>query len=192
MSWVIWITGLPGSGKTTLARGLVEALAGRGIRAVLLDFPAVYRAIVPEPHGSDAEHDIVHRALVLMAKVLADAEVPVVMDATAPRRAWRNLARGTIARFAEVQLVCPPEVCGSRERATRWGLVTEGGSPRPTPPAAAAPEIAPAYEYSLGPDLTIPTDLKAAWTAVDEVLRLALAMERLVRPPAPDPESGQT
>ena len=190
MSWVIWITGLPGSGKTTLARGVVEALGTRGIRAVLLDFAAVHREIVPEPHGSEVEHEIVHRALVLMAKALSDAEVPVVMDATAPRRAWRNLARGTIARFAEVQLVCPPEVCGARERAARWGLLAEGAQPRPAPPAAAPPEIVAAYEYSLRPDLTIPTDLKAAWTALDEVLRLALALERRVRPPAPEPERG--
>jgi adenylylsulfate kinase len=188
VSWAVWITGLPGSGKSTLARGLVEALGARGIRAVLLDFAAVHREIVPEPHGSEVEHEIAHRALVLMAKLLSEADVPVVIDATAPRRAWRNRARATIARFAEVQLVCPPELCGSRERAARWGLVAEGAPPRPAPPAAASPEIAAVYEYSLRPDLTIPTDLKAAWTALDEVLRLALALERLVRPPAQEPE----
>ena len=151
MSWVIWITGLPGSGKTTLARGVVEALGARGIRAVLLDFAGVHREIVPEPHGSEVEHEIVHRAFVLMAKVLSDAEVPVVMDATAPRRAWRNLARGTIARFAEVQLVCPPEVCGARERAARWGLVAEGLSPGRRRPPPRRPRSWPPTSTRCGP-----------------------------------------
>jgi len=179
MSWVIWITGLPGSGKTTLARGVVEALTGRGMRAALLEFPAVYRAVVPEPHGSEVEHDIVHRTLVQMAKALSDADVPAVIDATAARRQWRELARGTIAHFAEVQLVCPPDLCSARERATRWGLVAEGGAARPGPATAAPPEIVAAYEYALRPELTIPTDLKTAWTAIEEVVRLALGLHRL-------------
>jgi adenylylsulfate kinase len=178
MSWVMWITGLPGSGKTTLARGVVEALASRGIRVSLLEFPVVYRSLVPEPHGSEAEHEVVHRALVSMAKALSESDVPVVVDATAPRRAWRDLARRTVARFAEVQLVCPPEICGTRERAARWGLVPEGGSPRPAHPAAPPPELVTGYEYSLRPDLTIPTDLKTAWTAIEEIVRLALGLHR--------------
>jgi adenylylsulfate kinase len=182
MSWVIWITGLPGSGKSTLAGGAVKALSGRGIRARLLEFPAVYRALVPEPHGSEAEQDLVHRALVQMAKALSDAEVPVLVDATAPRRQWRELARHSIKHFAEVQLVCPPDVCSSRERAARWGLMAEGGGSRPAP-VAAPPEIAATYEYSLRPDLTIPTDLKTAWTAIDEVVRLALGLHRLAASP---------
>jgi adenylylsulfate kinase len=190
MSWVIWITGLPGSGKTTLARGVAEALTGRGIRARLLEFRAVYRAMVPEPHGSEVEQDIVHRALVEMAKALSAADVPVLVDATAPRRQWRDLARRAIRHFAEVQLVCPPDVCSSRERAVRWGLVAEGGGPRPAP-VGAPPEIAAPYEYSLQPDLTIPTDLKTPWTAIDEVVRLALALHRLGVPPRPE-EIGES
>ncbi|HVQ76525.1 MAG TPA: adenylyl-sulfate kinase [Candidatus Binatia bacterium] len=184
MSWVIWITGLPGSGKTTLARGAVQALASRGIRVSLIEFPEIYRSLVPEPHGSEAEHEVVHRALVSMAKALSDSGVPVVVDAAAPRRAWRDLARRTVKCFAEVQLTCPPEVCGTRERATRWGLVAEGGGPRPG--TAAPPELATAYEYSLRPDLTIPTDIKTIWIAVDEVVRLALGLHRQVSGPPRD------
>jgi adenylylsulfate kinase len=177
MSWVIWITGLPGSGKTTLARAAVQALASRGIRVSLIEFPEIYRSLVPEPHGSEAEYEVVHRALVSMARALSDSGVPVVVDAAAPRRAWRDLARRTVRCFAEVQLTCPPEVCGARERAARWGLVAGGG---PRPGTAAPPELATAYEYSLRPDLTIPTDLKTIWIAVDEVVRLALGLHRQV------------
>lgn len=185
VSWVIWITGLPGSGKTTVAHGVAEALAGRGVRAAVLDFPAIHRAVIPEAHGSEAEHDIAHRALVYLARMLSEHGVPVLVDATGPRRQWRELARESIGRrFAEVQLVCPADVCSARERAARWGLLAEGAAPRPARSVSPLPEIVFSYEYALRAELTIPTDLKAAWTAVDEVLRLALGLHGQVDGPS--------
>ena len=122
MSWAIWITGRPGSGKTTLATRVAEALQTWPVTVKVLDLAAARRTIVGRAWALDAEEEIVHRALAYAAKLLTEAGVAVVLDATAPRRAWRDAAREWITHFAEVQLVCPPELCFVREQATRWAL----------------------------------------------------------------------
>jgi len=173
--WVVWITGLPGSGKTTLAVGAARALAARGAPVRVLDAVGVRAFLLGgEPPGApqDAE-DLVHRALVCTARLLAEAGVGVIVDATSPRRAWRELARREIGRFAEVQLVCSRDVCWSRERAGRWGL---GAAP-----AAAhggPPDVVLDYEPALSPELTLYTDVQAPWISEAEVVRLLERLER--------------
>ena len=175
--WTVWITGLPGSGKTTIASGVAEALTGRGIGVRVLDCMDV-RAFVAGPSWSPLAEDITHRALVYTARRLNEVGIPVIVDATAPERAWRELARATIPRFSEVQLVCPADICATRERAVRWRLLE---CPHQSAPSRRAygPDIALAYEHAFGPELIIHTDLEdpasAAATVVHMTMRLQTA-----------------
>ena len=81
----------------------------------------IRRVITPAPTYSDAEREAVYRSLVYIGACLVDAGLPVIFDATAHRRAWRDLARAILPRFAEIQLVCPLEVCRWREAARPRG-----------------------------------------------------------------------
>jgi adenylylsulfate kinase len=170
---VIWITGPPGSGKTTQASHLAEALAGEGVDVKVLEWAALRAAVLGGGTGTAAEEEIAHRALAYTAKLLADTGLTVVVDATAARRAWRNLGRRLVDAFAEVQLVCPREVCLSRERAVRWGA-------RPCPHRGQVmPDVVIEYEYSLSPDLVLDTATRSEWSVREDLLRLA---RRLLRP----------
>jgi adenylylsulfate kinase-like enzyme len=173
--WTVWIPVLPGSGKTTLASSVADALAHRGVGVRILDL-AELRAFVTAGLWSPLADDVAHRALVYTAKRLGEIGTPVIVDATAPARAWRQLARQSIACFAEVQLMCPAGVCANRERAVRWGLL---GCPHRRPPAAPAdgPDIALAYEHALSPELVIHTDVEDLWSAVQSVLALTLRLQ---------------
>jgi adenylylsulfate kinase len=102
----VWLTGLPGSGKTTIASLVAQALSERGVAVRILDLADVLAFVANRVRSSLAE-DIAHRALVYAAKRLSAAGVVVIVDATAPSRAWRDLARETVGRFAEVQLESP-------------------------------------------------------------------------------------
>ena len=175
-AFALWITGLPGSGKTTLASAVAEALAARGLSARLLALDQLRDFLLAGGPHSSAGEEIAHRALVCAAKVLTEAAVPAIIDATAPRRRWRELARELIAPYAEIQLICPPEVCGTRERAGRWTPASWVCAARPT--VTRAPDIVLDYEASLNPDLIVHTDLTSVWSATDEIVKLAHRLQR--------------
>ena len=176
MSWAIWITGRPGSGKSTLAARVVEALARWPLTFKVLDLTVARHAIVGKAWATETEEEFVHRALAYSAKLLTEAGVVVVVDATAPRRAWRDTARRWITHFAEVQLICPPDLCAVREQAARWGL--SGTRTGAAPPAA--PELALDYEEALRPELSLHTHGPELMARVEEVVLLARRLQHAV------------
>jgi adenylylsulfate kinase len=165
--WAIWITGRPGSGKSTLAQRVLEAFRERGLRVQLLDLAPVQQTLLGRPATSQEEQDVVHRVLAYAAKLLTEAGVSAIVDATASRRVWRQTARDLIPSFAEIQLLCPVEICLERERARRWGLTFETGR---VVGVTGRPDIEMAYEESVRPDLAVWTDVCDVESATEQVL----------------------
>ena len=181
MSWAIWITGLPGSGKTAVARAAAARLRERGEAVTVLELDAIREKITPRPQYTDAEREIVYRALGYMAAVLVEAGVPVIVDATAHRRAWRDAARAAIPSFAEVQLTCSLDVCRERERNRPHGHAPTGIYARAGRPGATVPGVDVPYEAALAPELVIDTMVEDVPSAAARVVALA---ERLAAPKA--------
>jgi adenylylsulfate kinase len=113
--WCVWITGLPGSGKSTVAESLIEQLLSKGIYAQTVSVDMIRQYATPQPTYSEEERAIVYGALVFTAKMLTENGVNTVIDATGNRRRYRDEARQAIPRFMEVYLECPIEVCMQRE-----------------------------------------------------------------------------
>ena len=147
---VFWLTGLPGSGKTALALAAREAFPS----IVVLHMDEMRRVVTPSPSYSDEERERVYRALVFTAMVLAREGKGVVIDATANRRAWRELARGLVPNFHEIYVRCPAELCREREarRVDEFapgGVYEKGGAGWPVPGVNVP------YEEPENPELTI-------------------------------------
>jgi adenylylsulfate kinase len=171
--WAIWVTGLPGSGKTALARAVARQLAEGGRAVTLLELDELRERLTPVPTYSDAERDLVYRALGVMATLLTEAGVDVIVDATAHRRIWRDLARAAIPRFAEVHVRCPLEVCRERERYRTAEHSPRGIYARAGQGSATVPGVDVPYEPPATPELIVDTTVSDVETGATRVVALA-------------------
>ena len=180
MSWAIWITGRPGTGKTTIAQQVVAVLQARGEPVALLEASEFARALVSGRAPSPNELDLIHRAVVQAAAALVRAGVPVIIDATAHRRAWRDLAgRGSriLPRFSSP--VRRPSAPPASRQCAGARTCTSAGAPR------RGPEVVLDYEYSFRAELTVDTHVQHVSSAVADVLRLVERLRRDVQRAAP-------
>lgn len=105
--FAIWVTGLPASGKSTLVSSLKAQLADRGIDAAVLESDVLRRIFTPHPRYDEDERDTFYRQMIFVGELLTQHGVPVIFDATANRRRYRDEARRKIPRFLEVYVDCP-------------------------------------------------------------------------------------
>jgi adenylylsulfate kinase len=152
--WCVWVTGLPGSGKSTVANLLLEKLKALNVHAQIVSVDIIRQYATPLPSYTEEERDIVYGALVFTAKMLTENGVNVLIDATGNRRRFRDQARQAIPRFMEAYLQCPLEVCMRREakRQNTHLAPTEiykraGEGEAPTVPGVGVP-----YEEPLNPE----------------------------------------
>ncbi len=169
----VWITGLPGSGKSTVANEVKNAYP----HFVILRMDELRRIVTPEPTYSEAERDLVYRALVFLAKKLTELGHDVILDATGNIRMWRSLARELIPKYSEVYLRCSARTCREREkeRLDSFGaprdIYKKGAEGWPVPGAGAP------YEEPLHPELIIDTDKIPVEDTVRTIVQL-LARDR--------------
>ena len=121
--WAIWLTGLPGSGKTVRAKQLLNKLDEMEIKYEYLRMDEIRKILTPKQEYTEKERDHAYRALILITKYLTDNGINVIMDATGHRKVWRELARELIPKFAEVYIKCPLTVCMKREAGRKDNLV---------------------------------------------------------------------
>lgn len=148
---IIWFTGLPASGKSTLARRVHAHFVATGRPSVLLDGDELRHILGPRPralHSLD-ERDRFYRALVALAAMLANQGNVVLVAATAPRREDRDRARAevmTAGTFVEVWVKTPFSECQARDRKGVYAQARHAG-------AQELPGVGAAYEPPLAPEV---------------------------------------
>ena len=121
--WAVWLTGLPGSGKTARAKELLKKLKQNNTRAEHLEMEEIREVLTPKRKYTEEERGYVYRAVVLVSKLLTENSVNVIIDATAHRRKWREMAREFIPNFVEVYIKTPLDVSMERESKRKDNLI---------------------------------------------------------------------
>jgi len=164
-AFAVWITGLPASGKSTLAAALKLELAAREVDVAVLESDALRAVFTPHPRYDQAERDAFYGQVAWIGALLVEHGVPVIFDATANRRVYRDRARERIPQFLEVYVATPLAACMARDpkgiyRASREGT---GG---------AVPGVEASYEAPERPDVVVRGDQEAAESAARRVVTL--------------------
>ena len=150
--FAIWLTGLPASGKTAVAEAIMRRLdEWYGMQVEHLESDTLRKALTPEPTYSIKEREWFYSVMIFMGQMLTRNGVNVIFDATGNKRAHRDKARGSIAKFMEVYIRCPLETCMARDPKGIYRMAQLGK-------ATTVPGIQDVYEEPQSPDIIINSD----------------------------------
>jgi len=151
-SCCVWLTGLPGAGKSTIARQVESRLMVAGIRACVLDGDALRKGLCRDLGFSRFDRAENVRRVAQVARILVDAGVVVITALISPYRDDRRKARELFGpdEFVEVFVRCPVEICERRDPKGLYRKARTGELPRFT-------GISDAYEGPEAPELVVDT-----------------------------------
>jgi adenylylsulfate kinase len=160
--YVIWITGLPAAGKTTIGEALADTLRKAGQKVEHLDGDRL-RKLSPGTGFSREERDMhIHRTGDLAA-TLEKKGVTVVVSVISPYRQAREFVRDRCKQFIEVYLSTPLEECEKRDPKGLYKKARRGEIRQFT-------GIDDPYEVPQNPEIEIDTSLQTVGEALARLL----------------------
>jgi bifunctional enzyme CysN/CysC len=149
---VVWLTGLSGAGKSTIANAAESLLYLQGFRTYILDGDNIRLGLSKDLGFSDADRVENIRRIAEVAKLMMDAGIVVITAFISPFRAERDMARSLIGSedFMEVFVDTPLAVAESRDPKGLYQKARRGELPNFT-------GIDSDYEAPTAPDLTLDT-----------------------------------
>ncbi|MEM0467338.1 MAG: adenylyl-sulfate kinase [Candidatus Thermoplasmatota archaeon] len=113
--FTVWFTGLPCSGKTTIAHRVADTLIQDGYAVEVLDGDNVRKDLCSDLGFSKKDRDENIRRVTFVAKLLTRHGVIVVASFVSPYQTHREYARRILGSFVEIYVKCPLEVCIQRD-----------------------------------------------------------------------------
>ncbi len=161
----IWMTGLPASGKSTLAVALEKALWDRGVHAYVLDGDNIRHGLNKDLGFSPEDRNENIRRIGEVAKLFTSAGVINVTAFISPYRADRDQARKIMGdgEFVEVYVDCPVEECERRDPKGHYKKARAGEIPEFT--GISAP-----YEPPLNAEIVVHTERESEAQSVAKIL----------------------
>ncbi len=166
---VLWFTGLSGSGKTTIAKGVEAALHKKEFLVQVLDGDNVRTGINNNLGFTDADRTENIRRIAEVAKLFLNAGVITICSFVSPTKAIRSLAEGIIGKedFLEIYVNTALEECERRDVKGLYSKARAGEIKDFT--GISAP-----FEAPLKPALELITENKKEEESVSEVLQFIL------------------
>jgi len=164
---VIWLTGISGSGKSTIANALEQDLYHKGNKTYVLDGDNIRHGLNKDLGFTDKDRVENIRRVAEVAKLMLDAGMIVIASFISPFRIERQMARSLFQKdeFKEIFISTPLKVAEKRDPKGLYKKARAGQIPNFT-------GISSPYEEPLQPDLVIKTDKISVNNAVKEILNL--------------------
>ncbi|MBU6996741.1 MAG: adenylyl-sulfate kinase [Theionarchaea archaeon] len=115
MAFVLWFTGVPASGKSTIGRKVEQLLKERGIPIENLDADEIRANLSPNLGYTENDRDINTKRLAFLASLLEKHNVSAIVAAVSSLRRFRDRARSMSRNFVEIYVDCPTEECMKRD-----------------------------------------------------------------------------
>ena len=163
--FAVWITGLPASGKSVLTAALVRQLRELASEPVVLESDALRKVFPQEATYDQRDREYFYGALAFIGQTLTQQGIPVIFDATANRRSYRDRARLAIRPFIEVYVDSPLEVCIQRDPKGIYRKAREEKT-------NTVPGLGAAYEPPENPDVVVHGDREDVNEAAGRIVQV--------------------
>jgi len=161
--FTLWFTGLPCSGKSSIADSVSEKLRQREIKAERLDADTIRKHLWKELGYSKENRDENIRRVTFLAKLLTRNGIAVLTSFISPYRELRDYARREIGGFVEIYVKCPVDICIERDPRGMYKKALAGEIQNFT-------GISDPYEEPLSPEVLIESDKESLEISVDKTL----------------------
>lgn len=162
--FTVWFTGLPCSGKTTVADVVAERLTERGYKVERLDGDIVRQGLTSDLGFTKQDRDENIKRVTFVAKLLTRNGVAVLATFVSPYRARRIKTREEIGEFIEVYTRTPVEVCIERDVKGMYKKALQGEISNFT-------GVDDPYEEPEDPELILDTSKESIEESVENVLK---------------------
>ena len=162
--FTLWLTGLPCSGKTTVADGVAKKLRAMGLKVERLDGDIVRQGLTRDLGFSKEDRDINIERVTFVAKLLSRNGIAAIVSFVSPYREKRRQARTETMNFVEVYLKCPVDVCQKRDTRGMYKKALAGEIKDFT-------GISDPYEEPENPEIILETDKETPRESIDKVIK---------------------
>lgn len=173
-STILWFTGLPSSGKSTLANEVEKRLMENRIRTYILDGDNIRTGLCKDLGFSEEDRAENIRRIGEVSKLFVDAGIVVLSAFVSPYRRDRDMIRELVddGEFTEIFVKCPVEECENRDVKGLYKKAREGIIKGFT-------GIDDPYEEPLKPEIVVETDKQSIEECTDSIINY-LKEKRLI------------
>jgi adenylylsulfate kinase len=175
--FVIWLTGLPSSGKTTIGSGLVMRLKDFGMNVDLLDGDSIRLELSPDLGFTKQDRDMHAKRVVYLCKLLSRNKISSIVSLISPYREFRQYARNEItkynANFIEIYVRCSLETCIKRDRKGLYKKAVNGEIKDLT-------GLQSPYEAPLNPEIIADTENEDVEGVINKIISKLEGLECII------------
>jgi adenylyl-sulfate kinase len=162
--YVVWLTGLVRSGKSTIAKGLAQQLFKSGKQVFNLDGDMVRHGLCGDLGFSEKDRRENVRRIAHVARMMTEAGQIVICSLISPRKEMREFAKSMTGdkTFFEIYVKCDIKECQKRDKDGLYQKAIKGEIPNFT-------GITADFEEPENPDLILNTESQSAKQSIDEL-----------------------